>query len=91
MLQTSKSINYVILQHTHKSIYGVPGVNLSSKMSSENVSLKSIDEMWKVIESSGIKREVFEKHNPSFAEIKELYLFLKQRDEPLNSQKKINK
>lgn len=57
-------------------------------MSSENISLKSIDEMWKVIESSGIKREVFEKHNPSFAEIKDLYSFIKQRQEPPDSQKK---
>ncbi len=75
----------------HKGIYGLSGVESSSQMSSENLSLKSIDEMWKVIESSGIKREVFEKHNPSFAEIKDLYLFIKQRQEPLNSQKKIKK
>ena len=60
-------------------------------MSSENITLKSIDEMWKVIESSGIKRAVFEKHNPSFAEIKDLYLFLKQRQEPPNSQGKATK
>jgi hypothetical protein len=54
-------------------------------MASENVSLKTIEEMWKVIESSGIKREVFEKHEPSFAEIRDLYTLLKKRKESTNS------
>ncbi len=45
----------------------------------EEVSLASIDEMWKVIENFGIKRKVFGKSNPSYQEIKELYLLIKSK------------
>ena len=45
----------------------------------EDVSLASIDEMWKVIENFGIKRKVFGKSNPSYQEIRELYLLIKSK------------
>jgi len=47
-------------------------------MEPEHVTLESIDEMWKVIESFGIKREVFKLNNPSYQEIKNLYLLIKK-------------
>lgn len=45
----------------------------------EEVSLASIDEMWKVIENFGIKRTIFGKSNPSYQEIKDLYLLIKKK------------
>jgi hypothetical protein len=71
--------NSVISRHIHNAIYLPSRVQTESKMTSENISLKTIDEMWKVIESSGVSREVFSKHNPSFAEIRDLYLLLSQK------------
>ena len=50
-------------------------------MESENVTLRTIDEMWTEIESFGIKRNVFSKSNPSYQEIKDLYLLIKRKNE----------
>ncbi len=52
-------------------------------MEPEHVTLESIDEMWKVIESFGIKREVFKLNNPSYQEIKSLYLLIKKNKDLL--------
>lgn len=48
-------------------------------MEGENVSIKSIEEMWKVIESFGIKREVFQLSNPSYSQIRDLYIMIKTK------------
>jgi hypothetical protein len=50
-------------------------------MESENVTLETIDEMWNVIESFGIKRDVFSKSNPSYQDIQVLYLLIKEKSE----------
>jgi hypothetical protein len=45
-------------------------------MENENNNLKSLDQMWNTIENFGIKREIFEKSNPTFEQITELYLLI---------------
>ena len=48
-------------------------------MESKHVTLETIEEMWNAIESFGIKRDVFLKNNPSYQEIKDLYMFIKEK------------
>ncbi len=43
---------------------------------------KPVDEMWKVIERFGIKRELYEMHKPSYQEIKNLYLVIMEKHGP---------
>jgi len=50
-------------------------------MSKESVTLESIDEMWKEIETFGIKREIFKLSNPSYQQIRDLYLLIKKGKE----------
>jgi hypothetical protein len=38
----------------------------------------SLDEMWKVIEDFGVKRDLTEKSNPSREQIKEIYMLIIQ-------------
>jgi len=56
-------------------------------MSKESVTLESIDEMWKTIETFGIKREVFKMSNPSYQQIRDLYLLIKKSNEPTKALK----
>jgi len=42
-------------------------------MASENISLRTVDEMWKEIENFGIKREIFKRQNPTHEEVRDLY------------------
>jgi hypothetical protein len=48
-------------------------------MNLENPTIKTLDEMWKVIESFGIKRAVFERSNPTYEELKNLYLLINRK------------
>lgn len=47
-------------------------------MENENNNLETLDQMWNTIESFGIKREIFEKRNPTIEQIRELYLLIKK-------------
>ena len=81
--------NSVISRHIQNPIYVPNGVESDSQLTSENISLKVIEEMWTVIENAGIPRAVFGKHNPSFVEIRDLYLLVKQREEPSKSKREV--
>jgi len=55
------------------------------KMNLENPTIKTLDEIWMVIESYGIKREVFGKSNPTYEELKDLYLLInRKKNNPIN-------
>ena len=47
----------------------------------------SLDDMWKVIEEFGIKREILEKTYPSTEVIKELYNGIMQKNEERRKEK----
>jgi hypothetical protein len=49
----------------------------------------SSEEMWKVIERFGIKREMLEKHNTTNEEIFDLYQLIKKRLRDKNDQKMV--
>jgi hypothetical protein len=89
MLSKKIVSNSVISRHIHLPIYVSNRVESDSQLTSENISLKVIEEMWTVIEKAGIQREVFGKHNPSFVEIRDLYLLVKQRQEPVKSKREV--
>ncbi len=40
--------------------------------------LETLEEMWNTIEQFGINREIFEKSNPTFEQITELYHLIKK-------------
>jgi signal recognition particle subunit SEC65 len=42
------------------------------------VSEVSLDEMWKVMEEFGVKRDLVEKINPGREQIEEVYMLIKQ-------------
>jgi len=45
---------------------------------SMQISEVSLDEMWKVIEEFGVKRDMVKEINPSWQQIEEVYLLIKQ-------------
>ena len=45
----------------------------------------SLDEMWQEIEAVGIKRKLLEMRQPTYEEIKELYITIKRRKETAQS------
>jgi len=47
-------------------------------MSAMQVSEVSLDEMWKVMEDFGVKRDLVEKINPSREQVEEVYLLITQ-------------
>lgn len=47
-------------------------------MSIMQVNDVSLDEMWKVIEDFGVKRDLVEKISPSYDQIEEVYLLITQ-------------
>lgn len=38
-----------------------------------------VEDMWKVIERFGIKRELYEMHNPTYQEVRNLYLAIAEK------------
>ncbi len=56
-------------------------------MERDNTEAKSIEDMWKVIESFGIKREIYELHNPGYHEVHNLYLAIKEKQKSTRNQK----
>jgi hypothetical protein len=52
---------------------------LFSKLLPDNRKQASSEEMWKIIESFGIKREAFRLSNPTDNDVMELYQLIKKR------------
>ena len=45
-------------------------------MEHNDAEIKSIEEMWQIIENFGIKREIYEMYNPGYHEVRNLYLII---------------
>jgi hypothetical protein len=54
-------------------------------MENENNNIETLDQMWNTIEHFGIKRNIFEKSNPTFEQITELYHLIKKVKKNTNS------
>ena len=41
---------------------------------------ESLERMWQIIEGFGIRRDVYELHKPSYEEVRNLYLIIKEKE-----------
>jgi hypothetical protein len=64
--------------YIHVPIYDC-NKDIIRKMNFENPTIKTLDEIWMAIESFGIKREIFERSNPTYEELKDLYLLINRK------------
>ncbi len=53
----------------------------------DNAKMESLEEMWEIIESFGIRRDIYELHNPGYNEVRNLYLIIKEKQRSAKNSK----